>query len=174
MKYISYIFILFPFICYSQTNRTLEVGLNYGTLETLSFEMIYSIDTMNPNIDIPIGLGISLPFESYTFGTDYSNQLYFPFEEDIYEVGKSKDVGFYLILGVNINRFSFGGRLGLYSNSDYYNAVNNIMGAYFTTNNTKEKIFGGGFVGYKVFKSIGLKIGYDNYNETTVGLNYSF
>ncbi len=173
MKYI-YFLSLFTFVCYSQTNKALEVGLNYGTLETMSFEVIYNIDSKNQNIDIPIGLGISLPFKSYTFGTDYSEQLYIPFEEDIYEKGRSKDVGFYLILGININRFSIGSRIGFYSNSDYYNAVNNIMGAYFTTNNSKERVFGGGFIGYKIYKSIGLKIGYDNYNETTFGFNYSF
>ena len=147
----------------------------YGTSSTLGFDMTY-------NKGYIIGGGASFSFsKSETVGEDFTDNNYtlgFS-DQTIKSTVEQKTYSFYAIGGYQYKKITFTAKLGYGAEGKYINyydpdQVFGNQGYYYKKINESGSLLIGSSIGLYVSKKISLNLGYDTYNEGTIGIGYQF
>lgn len=168
MKKILGMFMLLAFLfsatsyaqCSKVKENSIDVTFQYGTATTLGAELS---KTTNNTI---VGVGYS----RYIGATDFTNvgannYTYI----DSY---KTKHQAFYLLLGKRINKMILGLRGGISNNAinSRYLTTAPISVVHESKSPTNYEFLYGGYVGYRLNQSLNINLGYDTFNQGTLGL----
>lgn len=119
-----------------------------------------------------MGLGVDVSLKVSELGTNYSDQVVAnQYPEDIVNTGYTNRLSAYVTPSYRLGKFIIGIRLGFYESQFYQNRYNNIMGVYYIIATATDKAMFGGFIEYRISKTIGISLGGDNYNAGTLGIS---
>jgi hypothetical protein len=155
--------------------QNINVNTYYGTSNKLGVELSWS-----PN-KITVGAGVSMDLKNGGVGTDYTGIIEpNKFSRDAINIVSKNDVGFYGIIGYEIvDNLTVNLILGYGTDRKYYNAYDNYKilspnGYYFVSIEDVGNVMNGGYVNYKINKSVSISAGYDTFNKGRIGIGYSF
>ena len=164
---------LLGLVVMTATTSAQQISTYYGTANTVGLETKFGSK-------LSIGMGLSMGLDGKQQGTDYTDVWGLSYLQDQQLIDNTtyKNGSIYGIVGTELSKFTLLGRLGVGTQVEYTNYYDpqRILGNggyYFLTNKNKAELLIGGSVGFRVNK-LGLQIGYDTYNEATVGLSYNF
>ena len=164
---------LIGLVVITTTTSAQQITTYYGTANTIGLETKFGSR-------LSIGLGLSAGLDGKQQGTDYTDVwgLNYLQDQELLNNTSYKNGSIYAIVGTELSGFTLLGRLGVGTQVEYTNyydpqRILGNAGYYFLTNQNKTELLLGGSVGFRVNK-LGLQLGYDTYNEATVGLSYNF
>lgn len=185
MKYLFLFVIIISFNSnvYSQNTKdyvnfiTAGGGFNFGAKDVGEFELVAEFlkyKGKKYSNGYSLSLGIAMPYENKRWGDSYNGIISELHSGDYRESGFEKNGGGYLGLGYTINRFSLLGKIGLYTDIYYENGYNSIMGLHHITKGGNEYFLYGGSINVKANKWLSFTLGYNNFTDLSVGMNFRY
>jgi hypothetical protein len=155
-----------------------KVGANYGTAGSMGFDVQYEL-----NKGLNLGVGASFMLNTPGVGLEDNNRSYSNFYNIDRTTNNYKNVKNYSIYALVGYKFKtktvVSSKLGYSQNNNYYNYYDRLRilgdnGYYFTTEPASTDFLYGVQIEQNIYKRLYTSVGYDNFNEVTLGLLFRF